>query len=162
MYCKKKKKKKEMKCIIHFLLFCVFAWRKTLVFSFTYRHLPQCRSSAPLGQSLCPLHCKACGRHSLTFPHGKCPRRHPVSSFPLLACSAKERDAGMSDITYIRIIMSSKSQLSKCLTIEHIFKKGWHGNKPATNLRVILNAKAGNVWTFWQQSPGLNIQMFTV
>lgn len=85
---------------------------KTPVFSFKYKHLPQRRSSAPLGQSLCPLHCKACGRHSLVFPHGKCPRRQLVSSFTLLACSAREIDAGMSEITNIRFTISSKCQLS--------------------------------------------------
>lgn len=40
---------------------------------------PQPSSSAPLGQSLCPLHCRTCGRHSLMFPHGNWPRGHPVS-----------------------------------------------------------------------------------
>lgn len=52
-------------------------------------NLPQCRSSAPLGQSLCPLHCKAWGRHSLMFPQGNCPRGHPVSDVTLLASSTE-------------------------------------------------------------------------
>lgn len=52
---------------------------------------PQRRSSAPLGQSLCPLHCRTWGRHSLVFPQGNWPRGH-TPSLTLLACSTEGKD----------------------------------------------------------------------
>lgn len=58
----------------------------------TYTHLPQRLSSAPLGQSLCPLHCKAWGRHSLMFPHGNWPSGHLASTSTLLLVTSAEEE----------------------------------------------------------------------
>lgn len=52
------------------------------------KDIPQRRSSAPLGQSRCPLQCNTWGRHSLMLPHGKCPSGQAASPLGLLLASS--------------------------------------------------------------------------
>lgn len=72
---------------------------------------PQPRSSAPLGQSLCPLHCRTCGRHSLVFPHGNWPRGHPVS-LTLVASSTEGHMMKRKIITLNTAITHTHGSLS--------------------------------------------------